>query len=171
MKRFAVIAFYGVFLGLGPAMPKAHAQTQPALLEQYQDWTFRCFTGPQSRCELFQNRINPQTKQPVFWVEWTRHLSGKEELAIITPLGSRVADGLTLSVDGAFSWTVAIRTCVPVGCMAQININKVLLNRIMRGKILIATLTSLSGDKVPMQISLAGFAKGYARLESQIKLR
>ncbi len=144
---------------------------QPNVAEQFQDWTFRCFGGGQPRCELFQNRIDPRTKQPLFWVEYTRHASGQVQLAVITPLGSRIADGVNMSIDGKFSWSIPIKSCLPLGCLAHVDANKVLLDRIRRGRILVATVTTMSGEKVPLQLSLGGFDQGMTRLEGQLKSR
>lgn len=169
MKANIVYAFLSMLVCGSQAFSQTAGTQQPALLEQYQQWTLRCFAGAQARCELFQNRIDPQTKLSLFWVEYTRHASGKVQLAVITPLGSRIADGLNMSVDGKFSWNTAIKSCLQMGCLSDLDANKVLLDRIRKGQILVATVATLSGDKVPLQLSLNGFDQGLARLENQFR--
>ena len=169
--KFKIYLALCSFLSCGAASAQSPEAQQPAILEQFQDWTFRCFGGAQARCELFQNRVDPRTKQSLFWVEYTRHASGQIQFAVITPLGSRVSDGVTMSVDGSFSWNTPIRSCLPLGCFSQVDANKVLLDRIRRGRALVATVTTISGEKVPLQLSLGGFDQGLTRMERQFQPR
>ena len=166
-----ISAFCLTLQGAPVLAQQAAGPQQPIVAEVFQSWTFRCFSGTHARCELFQSRIDPRTKQPLFWVEYTRYAAGKVQIAVITPLGSRVTDGVSMTIDGKFSWSTPIKSCLPVGCLSNIDANKVFLDRIRRGSTLTANVTTMAGEKVSLQLSLAGFDKGLTRLEAHFNSR
>ena len=159
-----------------PAKPAAPA-AQPRLaadpaqanamtvVETYGEWRLQCFGTPVQRCELQQKRIDAQTQTTVFWVELASVAATNEEtLSVITPLGMRVAAGLTFSVDGQYSTELQTQTCLQIGCVSQLKLTRPVLTKMFAGQAFRATVTNLAGQKITLAMPTTGFTDGYNRM-------
>ena len=167
--RITVVGSLG-FLSLMVGASVAQDSSRPVLIERYADWTLQCFQASPPRCEAFQKRKQGNTEL-VLWVELSQKRGAAPDLNVVTPLGTRLADGLSLSIDRKFSIQGKYKTCLDLGCLTHIPGNAVLIDRLMKGTLLLSTVTAANGQKITMTLPLTGLAQSYQRLGQLLKGR
>ncbi|GAB5377407.1 MAG: invasion associated locus B family protein [Acuticoccus sp.] len=147
--------------------PVASGATEPdALTERYRDWTVQCATPDNGarRCWMMQTLTQEKSGQRILQVELTL-AGGNPLMMLLTPLGLLLPEGAQLTIDDGAPRTVAFRTCLPRGCIAQETASEASLANLRRGQTLTVALTPLNGDAaLTLGVSLAGFSAAYDRL-------
>lgn len=136
------------------------------LEEQYRDWTLSCESGDfVSTCSVHQQLYHSQTRQRMLAIELRREASGISGV-IVVPFGLRVDRTITILVDSnAEQYEVAVRTCLPSGCIIPVSFPESFAAQLKRGSALGLNATADNDEPVGLRFSLYGFSAATARLE------
>jgi len=158
--------------------PATARDTGPdTLRESYRDWVLDCAPGtgqdapPARRCEIAQDVYTADTDRRVLRMALAREgdasLAGGARVALVTPFGVRVADGVGISAgsgEAAARARVDFLTCLQGGCVATGALDPVMLDALQVADAATITMNSTGGDTVRLDLSLAGFAAAWRRL-------
>lgn len=160
---------------LASAATTTQAQDMPSLpggatslSESHGDWTVGC--GLQSDgdktvkvCNLVQEQLDSRTRQRVIAVE-LRPGKGAAKAVFLLPFGLDLQKGITAQVDDqAASGVHHFRTCLPAGCVLEMEIRTELLAELDKGTQLKLNAIADGGKDARFAISLKGFQAAYKR--------
>lgn len=150
-----------------------HAQQQPGgtnanvQTEQVQDWEVRCPQAPsgQANCTMTQLVNNPDSNQPLMRVimAYPQELD-TAAMVFMLPLGTRLAPGLQLSVDGGEPIQFPYQVCFEQGCRADLPVRPELLQQLRSGSTATVSLIGPQGNRLDLDISLMGFTDANQRI-------
>ena len=138
-----------------------------SLREAHGDWTVGCSLQGQPAtkvCSLGQEQTDGRTNQRVLAIELRAISKDAARATVVLPFGLDLQKGMTLQVDDAKAagpWP--IRTCLPIGCLADSEIDAATLAALGKGTSLKLNLTADGGKEMTFSVSLKGFAGAYAR--------
>ena len=142
------------------ATSSANAQEHPKVGDRFGDWVFQCEARAegQTDCAFVQTIVNSEDKKPMAQI---RILAPRENgtggIIALLPLGLNLEQGVSGVVDGAGSVDVRVSTCLPRGCLAQIDLTPDVVARLEAGTILELTYDVVSvGRRVTLNSSLSG---------------
>ncbi len=151
-----------------PADPNPQAGTgDPAqsefrikLRETHGDWEVRC-APDESECFMYQ-LARDQNANPVAEINIVRleeDAPANAGVTILTPLGTLLRPGLTLSIDGGERRSYPFLWCDASGCFARFALSDEEVAVLKKGSAATMTLFSVGapGTPVDLRISLAGF--------------
>jgi invasion protein IalB len=94
--------------------------------------------------------------------------SKKIAIGAFVPLGFVIPAGVQLTVDGAQKGVAQFTICVPpsqdggpAGCAARAEVGEDFIAALKKGNKLGIVLANVSGQQIPIEMSLSGFAKTY----------
>ncbi len=127
-------------------------------------WSKRCdkpkTEGSAPYCEVFQKLSETKTKQR--FLEFALGYSAGREKPItgvmILPLGVMLQSGGTIQVDDKTLKAFAINTCLPEGCVAQMELDPAFLDEMTQGKTLHVKFADAKGKVMGVDMPLGGFA-------------
>jgi len=155
------------------AAPRPAAVPQP-VPEAFEKWSLRCFQdakGAQS-CRI-ETVVREQNNRPQLVVS-VRPPSAENQPSVATvtpPWGILLARGIDMQVDAQPALRVAVRTCLPTGCLADFSLIDVMAAQWQKGTVLKLTMAAANGQPLTIEVPLAGYAKAYARLIEKSKQR
>ncbi len=123
------------------------------------------------RCALVQVQRQKDSNKLLFSVEFSPAKAGASDGALfdgllVLPFGLAVGQPLQLNVGGAPVQTLAIATCLPIGCLAPFKVDGGLLKKLIAGKsVEVGAVTAGQRRPVAFHVRTAGLAAGIARLE------
>ncbi len=129
-------------------------------VSHYQDWEVRCPKSNKSkaRCEMTQLINNPNNGKPIMRVVMGYPQQAKGAAMIfITPLGTRLAPGMKLNVDGGKNHNFPYQICLKQGCRADYPIRGKLKRKMKHGKNAHVQIVGPRGKKINLKVSLQGF--------------
>lgn len=167
-----------VCLVLAPVM--GAAQDAPdALTENYRDWVLICQNSANAEtvqtgrlCEITQELRQAESGQRVLRITLTQSSDPSEDgvtLTLITPLGVRLADGVSLTLAEDDVAGAAFQTCLPAGCIATATLSPGIMERLARGGTATIGMFSTSGDRAQFEISLQGLSAAWRRLTALVQ--
>jgi len=134
----------------------------------YGDWNMRCETPPGAQgpqCALMQYVVAESRSNVGLSVIMLKTADGKAKLLrIITPLGVLLPSGLGLKIDDEDIGRAGFVRCVAEGCLAEVIMEDVLLNKLRRGQQATFIVFVSPEDGIGIPISLSGFSAGYDAL-------
>ncbi len=140
------------------------------LSEVYEAWTVTCgfsvvHDGKKvKRCVLSQRQIAQQTRQRVLTIELRPSEGGATGLLIL-PFGLELQKGVTYHLDdGQPGATQSFRTCLPAGCLLDIDFDATVIANLKIGQKLNLTATADGGQEMIFSISLQGFSNALNRI-------
>lgn len=151
------------------ATPQAAApQTLPGGASQVQethgDWRVTCAQpSGQKVCTLSQQLADQNTRQLVLGIELRATQADKSDGTLVLPFGLAVDKPVTLQVDEGTSFSRSFKTCLPVGCVVEVNLDAATLAAIRRGTALNVKTVTADGKDAPFKISLSGFGSALDR--------
>ncbi|MES1925376.1 invasion associated locus B family protein [Salinisphaera sp. T31B1] len=148
-----------VFAAPGMAQSGAQSAADNADVKTYQDWQVRC---PKDRsnggCEMTQLVNNPDNGKPILRVVMGYPPEIQTAAMIfILPLGTRLAPGVQLTVDGGKPNTFPFQICLEQGCRADFPVEDGLRNRLRSGSNATVSLIGPRGERIDLKVSLQGF--------------
>ncbi|HEX2885305.1 invasion associated locus B family protein [Vineibacter terrae] len=162
--------------------PARVAQTSPAgqlpggatsLRETHGDWIVVCSTISQQTkiCGVSQQQADTRSGQRVVAVEVAVPAGDTTKVTLALPFGVLLEKGVVVQVDdGQASSPFAFKTCLPVGCIVEIALNKQSLEAWRKGTSLkFKTVAADGGNEVPFTLSLKGFASAVDRAAALAK--
>lgn len=155
------------------AQQQAGQQAAPALVEEIGDWRIQCFTAPSRLCQVQQRQVNPQTQVMVLWIEMTLAVQPKPStlLAVMVPLGVRIAPALNLAADKSPMAALPILTCVPAGCLHQAEVNNNSVALMQKAQAVTSQVSDVAGRAIPLNVSMRGFREAYAKAGEFLRAR
>lgn len=135
------------------------------LEEHYQDWTVSCERADlTTTCSMHQQLYHSETRQRMLAIELRREASALSGV-IVVPFGLRVDRSIKLLVDTNLpGYDVAVRTCVPSGCVIPVTFSEDFAVQLQRGSALSLNAMTDSDETVGLGFSLYGFSAATARL-------
>lgn len=166
----------GVFvlalLAGAPALAQAAATGFPggasSLHETHGEWVVSCGVVQQRKSCTVSQQLAQQARgggaQPVMTISLSPSASGAEG-GLALPFGLLLAKGASLQLDeGKPHAPVAIRTCMPAGCIAPLNIGADQLASMRKAKQLKINLVAAdTGKPVTLTAPLTGFGEALDR--------
>jgi invasion protein IalB len=147
---------------------EAATQEDPStIVETYRDWVVRCDSASPGgrRCEMAQELR--QADQRLVFATLVQHAQdGMARIVFIAPFGLSLREGLRLEKEGLELEALTFATCYATGCIAEATIDREALGQLLDGESIGVAMTSMTGDRVDITVSLAGFGGAWRRLES-----
>ena len=136
--------------------------------KQFQDWIYQCGGEglKDEQCFIMQNIFIQESGLKLLGVA-AGYLGADDSpwLFFILPLGVDLPAGMVFNVDGGEEIKAPIRICMPDGCKASVSLDKKLLNALKKGnKAKVAFIDGNTQKQIIVEISLAGFSRGFAVL-------
>jgi invasion protein IalB len=117
-------------------------------------------------CMLSQEQIQLQARQRVLTIELQLEAGGVKGVLLL-PFGLSLKKGVTYQLEEGQAGSVQhFRTCLPAGCLIEIDFDSRTVASLKSGKSLKIKGTGDNGQEVAFSISLTGFAGALARLEA-----
>ena len=165
-----------VMLLLGMLASSAAAQetttdTGPSTLsETYESWTVQCAktnTGGQTirSCQISQELLQQETRQRVLLVALApKQGNGTTKATLVMPFGLLLSEGVRIEVAEKELLRGTFRTCMPGGCISEIDFSDELIKQLQSNEKLTVVMTANDGQVVRTDVSLKGFSAAYKRL-------
>jgi invasion protein IalB len=144
-----------------------------SLREAHEDWVVGCAMQEQGQnkppvkvCSLSQEQFDQRTRQRVLAVELRPGKTARDvtKATFILPFGLDLQKGVTLSLDESAPIGVhQIRTCLPAGCLLDVDLDAAALASFNKAKLLKLNATADGGQQTSFSISLKGFPGAFAR--------
>lgn len=151
--------------------PRPAAIPQP-VPEVFDQWTLRCFQDAKStqfcRIETIVRESNNRPQLAVT-VRPPADPSQPPVATVTPPWGILLARGIDMQVDAQQALRIAVRTCLPSGCVADFALIETINAQWQKGAALKLTMAAASGQPLTIEAPLAGFPKAYARLLEKTK--
>lgn len=177
----AIVVAIALIVLSAPLAHSSDRQAEPVLLtaqisesfvrngpleEHYQDWTVSCERADiASTCSIYQQLYHSQTQQRMLAIELKRQASVFSGV-IVVPFGLRVDRSIRLLVDTNLpGYDVAVRTCVPAGCVIPVSFSEDFGAQLQRGSALNLNAVTDNDETVGLVFSLYGFSAATARLD------
>ena len=145
--------FFGCLLVLTGAAHAQSADEPSSVIETYRDWTVRCVPQGEGRvCQLVQELAQTESGQRVLSFVIDAPAGGAETVSatLVTPFGLKLSDGISVRVDDDQDARVlAFSTCLPIGCVAPIDLDEAALDQFRAGDTML-----LFCSLPPMHLSL-----------------
>ncbi|HET7314601.1 invasion associated locus B family protein [Salinisphaera sp.] len=158
----ALLCAASLFGGVGVAAAQNSSDSSAqdnVKITHYEDWEVRCpKSGDQNQCEMTQLVESPQSGKPIMRVVMGYPPQiDSAAMIFILPLGTRLAPGVQLSVDGDQARRFPFQICLAQGCRADFPIEDSLLNKLKHGQTAQVTIIGPKGDQIDLKVSLSGF--------------
>jgi invasion protein IalB len=145
------------------------------LNETHGDWSIACAiqTGQDGvktkLCALSQQQIAGQTRQRVLAIE-LRPEGDSVSGALVLPFGLALQQGVTYQLDdGALGSPQYFRTCLPAGCLIDLDFDARTVASLKAGQMLKVKTHADGGQEMVFSVSLTGFSSAYDRVVSLLQ--
>lgn len=169
VRSAPVIALAALMCGAGALPLRAEGPDQ--LVETYRDWVMRCVqaqpqdAAPAGRvCEMTQELSHTDSGQRVLVAAVQATGTGTAALTLIAPFGLRLGEGIVIRVGGQDMATIPFRTCLPQGCIADMELDGAALDQLRMGAEGQVVMVTDGGQDLSLTVSLAGFSAAWSRL-------
>lgn len=142
-----------------PSGQSAQSGQDNVKVTHYNDWEVRCpKSGNKNQCEMTQLVKNPKNGKPIMRVVMGYPPQiNTAAMIFILPLGTRLAPGIQLSVDGDKPRRFPFQICLEQGCRADFPIKNSLLSKLKHGHTAEVTIVGPKGNQIKLKVSLMGF--------------
>jgi len=132
-------------------------------------WVKMCGNDPQTkqqRCNISQVLL-AKNGQVVASFSIQPMPDNKVAVGAFVPLGFVIPAGIDLTVDGEKKAAAQFTICVPptpdgpAGCAARADLDQSFITALKKGNKLQVVLANTQGQKIPIELTLAGFSKAY----------
>jgi len=142
-------------------------QEPTTLSETYEAWTVQSVKageGARRMCRMSQELIQPETRQRVLLFAITKGEQEGPNATLVMPFGLLLSEGFRIEIAGQEILRGAYRTCLPDGCVAEIDLADATLEALESAAAASVLMTANNGQPVRADISLRGFKPAYRRL-------
>jgi invasion protein IalB len=141
-----------------------------SLTETYRDWRVSCAQQETTkRCVLSQVQSR-QNGQRVLAIELNAPSGDTISGKIVLPFGLALDSGVTFQIDEKPTMRpVRFRTCLPAGCLVDVNFDAPTLAALRTGVVLKVKTIADGGADTPFSISLRGFASALGRVIALVR--
>jgi invasion protein IalB len=143
-------------------------QGPTSLSETYDAWTVQCANQQQGDrtqriCQMMQELLQQETRQRVMTFAIGKTENGAKA-TLILPFGLLLSEGFRVQVGEEEVLRGSYRTCLPAGCLAEIDLVEEMITKLGGAETATVTMTANNGQPVKTDISLEGFKAAYERL-------
>lgn len=126
---------------------------------QYNDWTVRCLqSASPKKCEMTQLVSNPASGTSVMRVIMGYSpQANNPAMVFVVPLGTRLAPGMQISIDGGKPIRIPFQVCLRKGCRAALPLKPSLLSSFKNGVTAQVSIIGPRGERIDLDVSLMGF--------------
>ena len=139
------------------AQPDASVETS-----RFDNWTVRCVSAQERRCQMFQQITIQQNEQRVPFLSVTLT---EERIRIQVPPGLALRQPVELATANdeiAIPYTI----CTQQGCFAGDPTDAEMIAAFQRGEVLKVKLGRLEAEPLTFDVSLIGFSQAYAKMQA-----
>ncbi|WP_404400609.1 invasion associated locus B family protein [Pelagibacterium halotolerans] len=140
------------------------------LSEAHGAWSVTCAVRNQTDetitkvCALSQQQLSQQTRQRALAIE-LRPEDGGAQGVLVLPFGLALEKGVAYRLDdGQTGSPQTFRTCLPAGCLIDINFDASIVAGLKAGNTLNLIATADGGQEMVFSISLDGFSSAFDRV-------
>jgi len=151
------------------AQKAAGDSAQDVNVTRFNDWEVRCpkSGNPKGDCEMTQLVNSPDTGKPIMRVVMGYPPQiDTAAMIFILPLGTRLAPGVQLGIDGSQKVRFPFQICLEQGCRADFPVKADLLSRMKSGQNATVTIVGPKGEEINLKISLSGFTDANSKVAS-----
>jgi len=136
-----------------------------SLNETYKDWRVACAQqGMTKRCVMSQIQAQ-QNGQRVLAMELNAPSANAVSGTLVLPFGLALDSGVAFQIDDKPAMqAIRFRTCLPGGCLVNVNFDAATLVTLRAGAALKIKATADGGAAAPFSISLQGFGTALDRV-------
>lgn len=136
-----------------------------SLNETYLDWRVACAAqGATKRCVLSQVQTQ-QNGRRVLAIELNAPSTSTVSGTLVMPFGLALDSGVTFQIDDRPAMPpLRFRTCVPAGCLVNVNFDAATIAALRAASTLKLKATADDGTSAPLSISLHGFGAAFDRI-------
>lgn len=136
-----------------------------SLNETYRDWRVACVQeGTAKRCALSQAQAQ-QNGQRVLAIELNAPNGNAVTGTLVLPFGLALDSGVAFQIDDKPAMQpLRIRTCLPGGCIVNVNFDAATIVALRAGAVLKVKAVADGGAATPFSISLQGFGTALDRV-------
>jgi len=129
------------------------------LQETHGDWRVTCVQqNDQKVCAFSQQLADGTSRQLVAGIELKAKTADQAEGTMVLPFGLAVEKPIAMQIDETASLPPArIRTCLPVGCLANLAFDSATIAALRKGTVLNVKVIADGGQEASFRISLKGF--------------
>lgn len=175
-RKYILTGLSAIMVPATVAVAPARAQTSglpggaSSLNETYKDWRVTCVhEGATKRCVLSQVQAQ-QNGQRVLAIELNAPNGNAVTGTLILPFGLALEPGVTFQVDEkAAMQPVRFRTCLPAGCIVNVNFDAPTLAALRAGTVVKVKATADGGAPTPFSISLQGLGMAVDRVAALVR--
>lgn len=165
----ALIGALPILTATAQAQGTIDMQSPTSLSETYDAWTVQCANQQQGDrtlriCQMSQELLQQETRQRVLTFAIGMTDTGGAKATLVLPFGLLLADGVRVNIADDEVMRAPYRTCLPVGCVAEIELPAETLQKFEAAEVASVLMTANSGQPVKTDISLKGFASAFQRL-------
>ncbi|UOK71144.1 MULTISPECIES: invasion associated locus B family protein [Ancylobacter] len=146
------------------------ASAQGVVRSVHGEWQIRCDTPPgaqSEQCVLLQSvQADDRPNVGLTAIVLKMRDNGKTLLRVLAPLGVLLPSGLGLIIDDQPIGSVGFVRCVPNGCVAEVEMDATLMDKLRNGKkaIFVIRETPEPDEGIGIPLNLNGFGQGYDAL-------
>lgn len=150
-----------------PALPNGAS----SLTETYGDWRVACSQQAEGRQCILSQTQSQQNGQRLLVAEFGGLVDGGGAVGLVVlPFGLAVQSPIALTVDEvALGEPLAIRTCLPVGCLLDLRLDDAGVAALRTGTQLRLDVVADGGGTAALGISLNGFGAGLDRVTELLR--
>lgn len=163
LARIVVTGVVGTLASLVvTAARAADAPAQPA-------WNGRCVAPARSApadCRMEQRLVAQETGQMLsLAVVEVPGETREPTLQLLLPTGLSLTDGVSLAIDDHEALPLPLQFCDAGGCLARLDVDASLLERMKKGREMVIQATSASGQPLQFKHSLKDFTDSYQAVQ------
>ena len=164
-RIFAVVRLVAFIVA--SAVP-VFALAQGKIKESFGDWNLVCDTPPGAsgeQCALVQSVIAEDQQNVGLTVIVLKTADGQKQLLrVLAPLGVLLPSGLGLKIDDTDIGRAGFVRCLSNGCIAEVEMQADFAQKLSSGQSATFIIFKTPEQGVGIPVSLAGLAKGLAKL-------
>lgn len=166
----SVVLLSGMLTGLAAAQETTTDTGPSTLSETYESWTVHCAktnTGAQTtrNCRMSQELLQPESRQRMLLLAIApKQGEGPTKATLVMPFGLLLSEGLRIEAADKELVRGTFRTCLPGGCISEIDLSDELIAQLQSNEKLTVVMTANDGQVVRTDVSLKGFGAAYTRL-------
>lgn len=172
MRPAAVlVSLVSLLAGGGAALAAGLPGGATSLNETHGDWVIHCEAPGAGSvdCAIQQQQLDKASGQRLLAAE-LRPAEGGLAGTLVLPFGLALARGIVLRIDdGATLPLLAFRTCLPVGCLVDLEFAPDALPGLGAGRVLHIEAVADGGAPAPLSLSLSGLGSAVARTLDLLK--
>lgn len=133
--------------------------------ETYQNWMVNCQQNEAGQiCQMTQELRRQADNQRILVLSLTRR-GDRARATLVAPFGVLLSEGVVLETAGQPIITAQFKTCLPVGCVAEFELDRKQAAALAGGKdVTVVLRTHDSNKELRIQLQMEGFPDAWTRI-------